>query len=132
MNRTATLVLDSEGLARWISKERSTTALIEAARRDDVSVVVSANTILEVTHARVDRARLRWLQSQMKVQPVTQDRANAGADLLVKAGLHGHKHAIDATVVQTALEEIPPVAVLTSDPGDIEKLADGRVEAIPL
>lgn len=132
MNQISTLVLDSEGLSRWIARDRATTALIEAARRDNIRIVVGANTIPEVTHSKVDRARLRWLLSQVTVVPVTQEAAVKASDLLAAAGMHGHRHTIDSTVVGAALAQSKPVAVLTSDPGDIGKLADGQVRVIPV
>ncbi|GAA1870299.1 hypothetical protein [Myceligenerans crystallogenes] len=132
MNKVSTLVLDAEGLSRWISRDRATTSLIEEARRNGVRLVVGANTIPEVTHAKTDRARLRWLLAQVKVVPVSQDAANHAADLLAQAGMHGHQHTIDATVVEAALRQTPPVTVLTSDPKDIGKLADGQVRVIPV
>ncbi|MBL0886830.1 DNA-binding protein [Myceligenerans indicum] len=128
----ATLVLDSEGLSRWIERDRRTAALIEAARRAGARLVISANTVLEVAHPKVDRPRLRWLLSQVKVEPVSQDGAHKASALLIRAGMHGHQHALDATVVEAALRQTHPVVVLTSDPGDIDRLSDHQVRTIPV
>ncbi|MBB5934339.1 hypothetical protein FHS42_001365 [Streptomyces zagrosensis] len=45
-------------------------------------LVVSANTIAEVSHARVNPARLQWALSRVKVEPVTETVAKAAAQLL--------------------------------------------------
>ncbi len=58
--------------------------------------------------------------------------AKAAAKLLMDAGLHGHKYAIDATVAVTALSQPGPVAVLTSDVDDMTKLCGRRINVIPL
>ena len=59
-------------------------------------LVVGANTIVEVNHRRVSLPRLSCLLSRVKLEPVTEQAAKASAELLKAAGLHGHKHAIDA------------------------------------
>jgi predicted nucleic acid-binding protein len=78
-------------------------------------LVICANTIAEVSHSRVDLPRLRWALSRLKIEPVTDQAAKAAAELLKAAGLHGHKYAIDATVVEAALRQPGPAAMLTSD-----------------
>jgi predicted nucleic acid-binding protein len=77
-------------------------------------------------------ARLNWLLSRLKVEPVTEQTAKAAAKLLKDAGLHGHKYAIDATVAEAALRQPGPVAILTSDTDDMRKLCGQRVKVIPL
>jgi PIN domain-containing protein len=132
MTALATLVLDSEGLSAWIAEDRKVTALIDSAQRHETNLVISANTIIEVTHAGTNMPRLTWLLSRIKVEHVTEQAAKAAARLLKDAGLHGHKYAIDATVAETALRQPGPVAVLTSDADDMGKLCGRRVKVIPL
>ncbi|MGX1883779.1 PIN domain-containing protein [Streptomyces sp. NPDC055287] len=124
------LVLDSQGLSAWITDDRFATALIDSAHRSETDLVISANTIIEVTHAKTDLARLSWLLSRIKVEPVTEHTAKAAARLLKDAGLHGHKYAIDATVAEAALRQSGPVTILTSDVDDMTKLCGGRVRLI--
>ena len=95
-------------------------------------LVVCANTIVEVMHARVNTSRLNWVLSQVKVEAVTEQAARAAAALLKQAGLHGHKYAIDATVAEMALRQPGPVAMLTSDIDDMAKLCGSRVLLIAL
>lgn len=66
----------------------------------------------------------------MKVEPVTEQTAKAAANLLKTAGLHGHRHAIDATVAEVALRQPGPVAMMTSDVGDMSKLCGNRIRLI--
>lgn len=130
--RFETVVLDSEGLSAWIAQDRKILALLHELHESSANFVISANTIIEVTHARVNTARLNWLLSQVKVVPVTDQSARAAARLLKDAGLHGHKYAIDATVAETALRQPGPVAVLTSDTDDLRRLCGTRLRLISI
>lgn len=66
------------------------------------------------------------------MEPVTEQAANAAAQLLKDAGLHRHKYAIDATVAEVALRQPKPVALLTSDSDDMTRLCGDQVRIIPL
>lgn len=127
-----TVVIDSEGLSAWIAQDRKILAMLRVFHGMGADLVVGANTIVEVTHARVNLARLNWALSRVKVEPVTQETAKAAAELLKAAGLHGNKYAIDATVAEAALRQPGPAAVLTSDIDDMAKLRGGRVRLIGL
>ncbi|KJK56342.1 DNA-binding protein [Saccharothrix sp. ST-888] len=129
-NRLETVVLDSQGLSAWISQDRDTLAMIRSFHSMAADLVVCANTIVEVMHARVNMPRLNWALSQVKVEPVTEQVARASAELLKQTGLHGHEYAIDATVAELALRQPGPVAMLTSDVDDMAKLCGGRVRLI--
>ncbi len=122
-----TLVLDSEGLAKAVLRDRAVTAWLALARADDLRVITSAATLVEVVHPRVNRPALEWILSRLVVEPVTELIARGSARLLSDAGLHGHKHAIDAMLCATALAAPGPVTVLTSDPDDLAALCGGRV-----
>ncbi|PJE96526.1 DNA-binding protein [Streptomyces carminius] len=131
MNRhVETAVLDSQGLSAWISQERKLLTMVQAFHRMGTDLVVSANTIVEVSHARVSMPRLQWTLSRVRVEPVTERAAREAARLLKDAGLHGHKYAIDATVAEAALRQPGPVAVLTSDVDDMTRLCGHRAQII--
>ena len=130
--RFGTVVLDSQGLSSWISQDRGVLAMLQVFHAMGADIVVGANTIVEVTHARVNEARLNWTLSRVKVEPVTDQAARASAELLKQAGLHGHKYAIDATVAEMALRQPGPVAMLTSDVDDMAKLCGTRVRLIAI
>lgn len=127
-----TVVLDSEGLSAWIRQDRKAVAMFQAFHDMDADRVVSANTIIEVTHAGVSLPRLRWALSRVKVEPVTKQAAIAAAELLKTHGLHDHKHAIDASVAEVALRQPRPVAVVISDVDDMSRLCGDRVRLIPV
>ncbi|MFI0943812.1 PIN domain-containing protein [Streptomyces sp. NPDC021020] len=117
-----TLVLDSEGLAKAVLRDRTVTAWLALARADDLRVITSAATLVEVVHPRINRPALQWTLSRLVVEPVTEATARHAAALLADAGLHGHKYAIDAMLSATALAAPAPVTVLTSDPEDLTAL----------
>jgi predicted nucleic acid-binding protein len=125
-----TLVLDSEGLSAWIAQDRGVLAMFQVFHAMGADVVVGANTIVEVSHARTNLPRLRWALSRVRVEPVTEAAARASAELLRTAGLHGHKYAIDATVAEMALRQPGPVAMLTSDVDDMSRLCGDRVRLV--
>ena len=113
------LVLDSEGLAKAVERNREVHEWLAAARDADFPVVTSAAVLVEVIHPRINDAALRWTLSRLRVEPVTQSVAQTAAALLRGAGLHGHKYAIDAMLCATALQHQGPVTILTSDVEDI-------------
>ncbi|OAR23164.1 DNA-binding protein [Streptomyces sp. ERV7] len=125
-----TLVLDSEGLAKAVLRDRAVTTWLALARADDLRVITSAATLVEVVHPRINRPALEWTLSRLVVEPVTEAVARHAAALLADAGLHGHKYAIDAMLGATALASPGPVTVLTSDPEDIAALCGGRLTVI--
>ncbi len=126
------LVLDSQGFSGWIDRDRRVMRLLEQAERDGADLAMSAATIIEVSHSGVDIARMSWLLSRIRVEPVTKESARRSAELLKAAGLHGHKYAVDAMVAEVALRLPAPVVVLTSDVDDMVKLCGQRVRAIRL
>ncbi|MBI0375239.1 DNA-binding protein [Streptomyces albiflaviniger] len=127
-----TVVLDSQGLSAWVAQDRKVLAMFQVFHGMGADLVISANTIVEVSHSRVNLPRLSWALSRVKVEPVTEQAAKAAAELLKSAGLHGHKYALDATVAEAALRQPSPVAVLTSDTDDMAKLCNDRVRLIAL
>jgi predicted nucleic acid-binding protein len=130
--RVETVVLDSEGLSAWVAQDRKVLAMLRVFHDMGADLVVGANTIVEVSHARTNMPRLNWTLSRVKVEPVTEQAAKAAAELLEDSGLHGHKYAIDATVAEVALRQPGPVALLTSDADDMTKLCGGHVRIVSL
>ncbi|MFF4339385.1 DNA-binding protein [Kitasatospora sp. NPDC001540] len=130
--RIETVVLDSQGMSAWISQDREVLAMIKAFHSTGVDLVIGANTIVGISHARANTARLSRMLSQARIEPVTEHAARASAALLKQAGLHGHKHAIDATVAEMALRQPGPVAMLTSDVDGMARLCGDRVRLITI
>ncbi|MFI1333849.1 type II toxin-antitoxin system VapC family toxin [Streptomyces sp. NPDC020845] len=127
-----TLVLDSEGLAKAVLRDRAVTGWLALARTDDLRVITSAATLAEVVHPRINRPALEWTLSRIVVEPVTEAVARHAAALLADTGLHGHKYAIDAMLSATALAAPGPATVLTSDPEDLMALCGGRATVIKI
>ncbi|MDX2681005.1 DNA-binding protein [Streptomyces soliscabiei] len=127
-----TVVLDSEGLSAWVAQDRKVLAMFQVFHDMGADLVVSANTIVEVSHSRVNLPRLQWALPRVKVEPVTEAAAKAAAQLIKGAGLQGHKYAIDATVAEAALRQPGPVAILTSDVDDMTRLCGSKVRMIGL
>ncbi|WP_322751892.1 MULTISPECIES: hypothetical protein [unclassified Frankia] len=128
--RIETVILDCAGLSAWIAQDRKVAAILQIFSEMESDLVISANTIIEVSHAGVNIPRLNWLLSRIKVEPVTKETATTSAQLLKKANLHGHRYAIDATVVEAALRQPRPVAMLTSDINDMSRLCGDQVHLI--
>ncbi|WP_416968484.1 PIN domain-containing protein [Streptomyces sp. 4F14] len=127
-----TLVLDSEGLAKAVLRDRTVSRWLALALADDLRVITSAATLVEVVHPRINRPALAWTLSRLVVEPVTESIAHHAAALLADAGLHGHKYAVDAMLAATALAAPGPVTILTSDPEDLAALCGGRVTVIKI
>ncbi|MEV6772136.1 DNA-binding protein [Nocardia sp. NPDC051030] len=125
-----TVVLDSEGLSRLVDDEPGVVALIAEARMRRMEVVMSALTIIEATHRKTDRARLTWLLSTIRVEPVDDASARSASELLLGSGLHGHKYAIDAVVAELAVRQPQPVLLITSDPEDMHALCGDAVRIV--
>jgi predicted nucleic acid-binding protein len=136
MNKTRfpyrTIVLDSEGLSGAVLRDRRVWSWLKAAAKNDVPVYVSTVTLAEVVHPRIRSSALHWTLSKVTLRDVTPRVAHKATKLLAAAGRHGHGHAIDALVCATALSEEGPVAVLTSDPGDITTLTDKKVSVVKI
>ncbi|MFI7126455.1 PIN domain-containing protein [Nonomuraea sp. NPDC050153] len=116
------LVLDSEGLAKAVQRDREVHEWLAAARDADLPVVTSAAVLVEVIHPKINDVALKWTLSRLRVEPVMQAVAQSAATLLRSAGLHGHKYAIDAMLCATALQHPGQVTILTSDVEDIRLL----------
>lgn len=125
-----TVILDSEGLSKWLSADSRVTTLLREAQSNDFRVSTSALTPIEAFDSRMAKDRLRWHLSRLRVEPVTEEISIHALDLLRDAGLHGHKYAIDAVVAATALRSTRPVIILTSDEDDMEKLCGKSVRLV--
>jgi predicted nucleic acid-binding protein len=125
-----TLVLDSEALAKAVLRDRTVTGWLALARADDLRVIASTATLVEVVHPRINRPALEWTLSRIVIEPVTEPIARHAATLLADAGLHGHQHAIDAMLCATALAAPGPTTALTSDPEHLTALCGSRITVI--
>lgn len=125
-------LLDSKGLSQWVGGDRRMGARIKDADRSDIPVVTTSMTLIEAYHSKLHRPAWRWALSRLRVEPVTEQIANAAIDLLQDAGLHGHKYAIDAALAAVALRQPGRVTIFTSDEEDMRKLCGDRVALVKL
>jgi hypothetical protein len=132
LTHEGTLVLDCEGLSKLVNDHEPAVALVAEARKRGMEVVISALTIIEAAHSRTDRARLAWVLSGLRIVHIGDEEAKAASAMLINAGLHGRKYAIDAAVAEMALRQQRPVVLLTSDIDDMTKLCGGRVRLVPV
>ncbi|MEU2597016.1 hypothetical protein [Streptomyces hirsutus] len=130
LSHEGTLVLDCEGLSKFVSDHEPVVALIAEARKRGMEVAISALTIIEAAHRRTDKARLAWVLSGVRIVPIGDEEAKAASAILIGTGLHGHKYAIDAAVAEMALRQRRPVVMLTSDIDDMTKLCGDRVRLV--
>lgn len=120
-------VLDSEAFSALVRNDEAFVALFAELDVPGVEFLLSANTIIEGSDPKTHPAHLRQALKGLKVEPVTKESAIAALKLLKAAKVHGHSHAIDATVAEVALRQEVPTTILTSDPKDMRKLTGGRV-----
>lgn len=130
LSHEGTLVLDCEGLSKLVGDHEPVVALVAEARKRGMEAVISALTVIEAVHRRTDKARLAWVLSGLRIVPVGDEEAKAASALLINAGLHGHKYAIDAAVAEMALRQRRPAVMLTSDVDDMAKLCGDRVRLV--
>lgn len=119
-----TLVLDSEGLSKLAAGDERARAHLRVAHGRGARVVVSALTLAEVLRGGARDAAVHRVLSRITVVPVSEGIARWSGELLGRVGLSGHRCAVDAVVAVTALQQARPVLLLTSDPGDMERLVE--------
>jgi hypothetical protein len=86
-----------------------------------IAPVISAITILEAEPGGPARRR-DFVLSRLHIEPVTRELTLLAAELLHRTGMRGHQHVIDSVVAATALRQVRPVILYTSDPDDLTAL----------
>ncbi|UQX02318.1 PIN domain-containing protein [Streptomyces sp. RerS4] len=137
-SRRRVFVFDCEALSKASRGDETVALFVKAAAHHGIHVVTSALTVLEAWDPRDGRQGKAWEWTLSRIEVVhTDDRIlTAARELLTRAGLHGHKYAIDAVLAAVAIRFAQPrtdVAVLTSDTDDLRKLLDGhRIRVDPI
>lgn len=119
-----TLVLDSDGLSKLAGGDPATHALVAQARARHGGVATSAVTLAEVLRGSPLDAGVHRVLAAVEVVPVTAALGRMAGELLGRAGLTGHRHALDAVVAATALSAARPGLVVTTDPSDLGRLVE--------
>ena len=118
------LVLDAGALIAIDRDDRRTAGLIELGRRAGAGLVSVAPVLGQAWRDGARQARLARLLPMIEVRPTGLAEARAAGELLARTRT---SDVVDALL---ALAAVPGDQVLTSDPGDLRQLADGR--EIPL
>lgn len=119
-----TLVLDAEGLTKLASGHQVALSLARDAHDARGDVITAASTLAEVLRGKPRDAAMHRVLSRITVIPIDAQLGRAAGELLGRAGLSGHRHALDALLAVVALDQARPVVLLTSDPGDLGRLTD--------
>ena len=134
------IILDSEAISLLArpaqpSRKKRVQEWIEAAKVTGAAVVVPAAVLAEQyrggSHDQLIDACLSRYPG-IEVEDTTRSLARSTGNILGKARL-GSEHHVDATVIAVAFARGGGV-ILTSDPGDLEKLAAGTtgITIIPI
>ena len=105
--------MTGEEVRRWL--QRAETLAVDPH--------VALVTVAEVFRDAPGGARVQWVLSRLAKEPFILGHAWDAGRLLGHNG--GRGMTVDAIVVATALVMPKPVALLTSDPKDLERLLDG-------
>lgn len=119
-----TLVLDAEGLSKLAAGDARIRGYLDSAIARGARIAISAITLTETLRGGPRDAAVHRVLARIIVVPVTATTARRAGELLGTTGLSGHRCAIDAVVAATALGMERPVVLLTSDPGDLNKLVE--------
>lgn len=117
-----TVVLDSQGLSLLLQENERMIGRVQKASAENFDIVISAITILEADPAGPARRRRDFVLSRLRIEPVTRELTLLAAELLHRTGMRGHRHAIDSVVAATALRQVRPAILYTSDLDDMTAL----------
>lgn len=122
--RFASLLLDAGAVLAYAKDQPEVRAWLFRAERAGVEARISWVTIAEVHRDAPRGSRQRWVLSRLSAEELTlRDCYDAGA-LMGRTGAGGK--TVDALVAATALRLPGPVAVLTGDVADLQRLLDGH------
>jgi predicted nucleic acid-binding protein len=119
-----TLVLDAQGLVKLAADDLRTMTRVKKAHAREAFVVTAATTLTEVLRGGARDAAVHRALGKVKVIDIDAAKARAAGELLGRAGLSGHRCALDAILATIALEQPRPVVLLTSDTDDMVRLTE--------
>ncbi|MDT0308651.1 hypothetical protein RM780_17030 [Streptomyces sp. DSM 44917] len=125
-------VWDCEALSRAVRGDRRMALLLKLAGEGEARLVTSPMTLVEAYDGRVPERRWDWVLSRVTVTSVGKQEAKQARLLLKHAGMHGHKHAIEAVLAVIARGQRGEVTVFSSDAGDMERLLPPQVPVVKL
>jgi predicted nucleic acid-binding protein len=120
------MILDAGGILALTRGSADARAALDRAVREGYVVLIPTPVLAQVHHGGHDRAHVdRVVNMVDDPLPTSALVARRAGELQAKAGT---SDAIDAIVTAEALESAPSL-ILTSDPGDLERLLEGEPEA---
>lgn len=119
-----TVVLDADGVSKAAEADQRVQAFLTSARNRDARVVVSAATLAEVLRGDPRDASVHRVLGRVTKLPVSPELGQRAGELLGSTGLA--EATVDALVAATALDQLGPVLILTSDPEDLRILTASR------
>jgi hypothetical protein len=119
-----TLVLDAEGLVKLSDGDPRALSRTKHARARNAVVVTAATTLTEVLRGGPRDVPLHRVLQKVKVISIGPEQARAAGERLGRAGLWGHRCALDALLATVALAQPRPVVMLTSDVDDMARLTE--------
>ena len=124
--RLRRMILDAGGILALTRGSADARAALDRAVREGYVVLIPTPVLAQVHRGGRDRAHVdRVVKAVVALLPTSALVARRAGELQAKAGT---SDAIDAIVAAEALESAPSL-ILTSDPGDLERLLEGEPEA---
>jgi hypothetical protein len=120
----ASLLLDAGAVLAFAKDRPEIRRWLRRAREAGVDPRVSYVTIAEVFRDAPAGARVQWVLSRLAPEHLTLRDCHDAGRLMCATGTDGK--TLDALVAVTALRLPKPVAVLSSDPGDLGRLLEGQ------
>jgi hypothetical protein len=120
------VILDAGGILALAGGAGDARAALDRAVREGYVVVIPTPVLAQVHRGGHDRAHLDRVLGKVDAFQATSERvARRAGELQAKTGT---SDAVDAIVAAEALASVPAL-ILTSDPGDLERLLEGEPEA---
>lgn len=115
------LILDTGAVLALVKNDRRVRALYAVARQESVEIVVPTAVVAQTIRGGARDASVNRLLKTVFVPFVGERLARVAGQLLGASGL---TDVADAEIVAEALRR-RPATILTSDPGDLRRLAEG-------
>jgi hypothetical protein len=124
--RSRRVILDAGGILALAGGAGDARAALDRAVHEGYVVVIPTPVLAQVHRGGRDRAHLDRVLGKVDAFQATSERvARRAGELQAKTGT---SDAVDAIVAAEALASVPAL-ILTSDPGDLERLLEGEPEA---
>jgi hypothetical protein len=121
------MILSASGMLALARGNADARAALDRAVRHGYVVVIPTPVLAQVHRGGHDRAHVDRVVSKVDAPlPTSALVARRAGELQAKAGT---SDTIDAIVAAEALESVPSL-ILTSDPGDLERLLEREPEAV--